>query len=90
MIYIIIIEIKGKHGIPEQCQKRLARNDNVRCIAYVSTDCSEDHGTLALEAGEHHSFSKGSRYTKSIKSISVKIGCQLTAWKGKSLLILKI
>ena len=68
----------------------MSNNDNVRCIAYVSADCAEDQGILELEAGEHYSFSKGSRYTKSIKSMSVKHGCQLTAWKGISLLIHKI
>ena len=81
---------QGKYEHNEQCQKRLKSNDNVKCIAYLSTDCAKDKGILDLEAGEYHSFSKGSRYTKSIESLSVKGGCQLTVWKGKFLCTLNI
>ena len=50
---------------------------------YENSPCNEKDGQLELGSGDFRSIYTGFRNTKSIGSIFVRSGCQLTVWKGK-------
>ena len=52
---------------------------------YENSPCNEKDGQLELGSGDFRSIYTGFRNTKSIGSIFVRSGCQLTVWKGKEI-----
>ena len=71
-------------GIGEEpCNPPMERNSNVQCVLYEKSNCNEKDGRIELGSGDFQSIYSGFRNTKTIGSVFVRIGCQLTVWKGK-------
>jgi len=66
----------------DPCSISAQRNENAQCVLYENLPCNEKDGQLELESGDFLSIYTGFRNTKSIGSIFVRSGCQLTVWKG--------
>ena len=71
-------------GIPEEkCNPSIETNSNAQCVLYEKSNCNGKDGRIELGSGDYQSIYSGFRNNKIIGTVFVKIGCQLTVWKGK-------
>ena len=66
-----------------QCEAATIQRENSQCILYEKSNSNEKTGIIELGSGDYRSIYNGFKNDKTVGSVFVKLGCQLTVWKGK-------